>query len=173
MRGVLDLAAEKSGWGKTTLPKGTGMGVAFHYSHLGYFAEVVQATVSKAGAIKVDKVWCAGDVGSQIINTLHAENQTQGGVLDGLAEVLSQVITIEKGKVVQTNFGATDTTFSLMRIRQACPVEVHFLKTNNPPSGLGEPMLPPAAAALVNAVYAATGKRVRQMPLSKTDLKWA
>ncbi len=173
MRGVLDLAAEKSGWGKTTLPKGTGMGVAFHYSHLGYFAEVVQATVSKAGAIKVDKVWCAGDVGSQIINTLHAENQTQGGVLDGLAEVLSQEITIEKGKVVQTNFGATDTTFSLMRIRQACPVEVHFLKTNNPPSGLGEPMLPPAAAALVNAVYAATGKRVRQMPLSKTDLKWA
>ena len=87
--------------------------------------------------------------------------------------MLSQEITIEKGKVVQTNFGATDTTFSLMRIRQACPVEVHFLKTNNPPSGLGEPMLPPAAAALVNAVYAATGKRVRQMPLSKTDLKWA
>ena len=168
MRGVLDLVAEKSGWGKTTLPKGTGQGVAFHFSHLGYFAEVVQCTVSKAGAVKVDKVWCAGDVGSQVINTLHAENQAQGGVLDGLAEVLAQEITIEKGKVVQTNFN----NFSLMRIRQACPVEIHFLKTNNPPTGLGEPMLPPAAAALVNAVYAATGKRIRQMPLSKADLKW-
>jgi isoquinoline 1-oxidoreductase beta subunit len=172
MRGVLELVAEKSNWGKTTLPKGTGMGVAFHWSHQGYFAEVVQATVSKAGAIKVDKVWCAGDIGSQIINAMHAENQCAGGVLDGLAEVLGQEITIDKGRVVQTTFGATPTTFALLRIRQACPVEMHWLKSNNPPTGLGEPMLPPAAAALVNAVYAATGKRVRQMPLSKADLKW-
>jgi len=173
MRGVLDLVATQSGWGKTTLPKGTGMGVAFHYSHLGYFAEVVQATVAKTGAVKVDKVWCVGDVGSQVINTLHAENQTQGGVLDGLAEALAQEITIEKGRVVQTNFGATANTFALMRIRQSCPVEVTFLKTNNPPTGLGEPMLPPAVAGLVNAVHAATGKRVRALPLSKQDLKWA
>jgi len=172
MRAVLDLVAEKAGWGKTTLPKGTGMGVAFHYSHLGYFAEVVQATVSKAGAIKVDKVWMAGDVGSQVINPLHAENQAQGGVLDGLAEALGQEITIEKGRVVQTNFGTNANQFALLRIRQACPVEINFLKTNNPPTGLGEPMLPPAVAGLVNAVYAATGKRVRALPLSKADLKW-
>ena len=172
MRGVLDLVAEKSGWGKTMLPKGTGMGVAFHYSHLGYFAEVVQATVSKVGAVTVNKVWCVGDVGSQVINPLHGENQAQGGVLDGLAEALAQEITIEKGKVVQTNFGTNANQFALMRIRQACPVEITFLKTNNPPTGLGEPMLPPAVAALVNAVHAATGKRVRALPLSKADLKW-
>ena len=169
MRGVLELVAEKSAWGKMTLPKGTGMGVAFHWSHLGYFAEVVQATVSKAGAIKVDKVWCAGDIGSQIINTSHAENQTQGGVLDGLAEALAQEITIDKGRVVQTNFN----NFQLLRMRQSCPVEVHFLKSNNNPTGLGEPMLPPAVPALVNAVFAATGKRVRSLPLSKADLKWS
>lgn len=168
MRAVLDGVAEKSGWGKTTLPKGTGMGVAFHFSHLGYFAEVVQATVSKAGAVKVDKVWMVGDIGSQVINPLHGENQAQGGVLDGLAEALAQEITIEKGRVVQTNFN----NFQLMRIRQACPVEVSFIKTNNPPTGLGEPMLPPAVAALGNAVFAATGKRVRALPLSKADLKW-
>jgi isoquinoline 1-oxidoreductase beta subunit len=173
MRGVLELAAEKSGWGKTTLPRGTGMGVAFHWSHLGYFAEVVQATVSKAGAVKVDKVWCAGDIGSQVINASHAENQTQGGVLDGLAEALAQEITIENGRVAQGNFGTTANSFALLRIRQACPVEVHFLKTNNPPTGLGEPMLPPAVAALCNAIYAATGKRVRSLPISKVDLKWA
>jgi isoquinoline 1-oxidoreductase beta subunit len=174
MLGVLNLAAEKSGWAnRASLPKGTGMGVAFHYSHLGHFAEVVQATVSKAGAIKVDKVWVAGDIGSQVINASHAENQTQGGVLDGLAEALGQEITIDKGRVAQQNFGTTATSFSLLRIRQACPVEVHFLKTNNPPTGLGEPMLPPAVPALVNAIFAATGKRVRSLPLSKADLKWA
>jgi isoquinoline 1-oxidoreductase beta subunit len=174
MLGVLNLVAEKSGWAnRASLPKGTGMGVAFHFSHLGHFAEVVQVTVSKAGAIKVDKVWCAGDIGSQVINASHAENQTQGGVLDGLAEALGQEITIDKGRVVQTTFGATASTFALLRIRQACPVEVHFLKTNNPPTGLGEPMLPPAVPALVNAIFAATGKRVRSLPLSKADLKWA
>jgi isoquinoline 1-oxidoreductase beta subunit len=174
MRGVLDLVAEKSNWAnRASLPKGTGLGVAFHYSHLGHFAEVVQVTVSKAGVIKVDKVWCAGDIGSQVINTSHAENQTQGGVLDGLAEALGQEITIDKGRVVQTTFGATASTFALLRIRQACPVEVHFLKTNNAPTGLGEPMLPPAVPALVNAIFAATGKRVRSLPLTKADLKWS
>jgi isoquinoline 1-oxidoreductase beta subunit len=173
MLGVLNLVAEKSGWAnRASLPKGTGMGVAFHFSHLGHFAEVVQATVSKAGVIKVDKVWCAGDIGSQVINASHAENQTQGGVLDGLAEALGQEITIEKGRVAQVNFGTNANQFSLLRIRQACPVEVHFLKTNNAPTGLGEPMLPPAVPALVNAIFAATGKRVRSLPLSKADLKW-
>lgn len=173
MRGVLDLVAEKSNWGKTKLPKGTGMGVAFHFSHLGYFAEVVQATVSQAGAVKVDKVWMAGDIGSQVINLSHAENQAQGGILDGVAEALAQEITIEKGRVAQTNFGNTATTFRLLRMRESFPVEVHFLKTDNPPTGLGEPMLPPAIPALCNAIYAATGKRIRQLPISKTDLKWA
>lgn len=168
MRAVVQAAAEKSGWGRTRLPKGTGMGIAFHFSHRGYVAEVVQATVSKAGIVKVDKVWVAADIGNQIINPSNAENQVQGAVLDGLAEAFAQEITIENGRTVQSNFN----NFPLIRIRQAPPVEVHWVTSDVAPTGIGEPALPPAVPALCNAIFQATGKRVRSLPLTKHSLAW-
>ncbi|MEQ1691104.1 MAG: molybdopterin cofactor-binding domain-containing protein [Gemmatimonas sp.] len=168
MRGVLEQLRDVSGWGKTTLPKGTGMGVAFYFSHRGYFAEVVKATVSKAGAVTVDKVWAVGDVGSEIINPNHAEQQVQGAAMDGIGQAFAQEITFVNGRAEQSNFN----TYQLLRMRQAPPIEVHWRKTAFAPTGIGEPALPPVIPALVNAIYAATGKRVRSIPLSKVDLKW-
>jgi isoquinoline 1-oxidoreductase subunit beta len=158
---VLALVREKSAWGKRTWPKGTGQGVAFYYSHLGYFAEVVQATVASGGRITVDRVWVAGDVGSHIINPTNAESQVQGAALDGIGEALGQAITLVNGRVEQSNFN----DFLLLRINQAPPVEVHFLKTAHPPTGLGEPALPPVVPALCNAIFAATGVRIRSLPI--------
>ena len=128
------------------------------------FAEIVQATVSRDGVLKVDKVWAAGDVGSHVINPLNAENNVQGGVLDGISEALGQEIVIENGRAVQTNFN----DFPLIRLRQIAPVEVHFRKTEFPPTGLGEPMLPPAIPALCNAIFAATCKRADRCRCQRT-----
>jgi isoquinoline 1-oxidoreductase beta subunit len=168
MRGVLELVRDKSGWGKT-LPKGTGMGVAFHFSHRGYFAEVVQATVSKAGDVNVDKVWVVGDIGSQIINPSNAESQAMGSVIDGLAGALKQEITIEKGATVQSNFDE----YELGRMSMVPQIDVSWKVTEFPPTGLGEPALPPVVPALTAAIHAATGKRIRSLPVSKHDLKWS
>jgi isoquinoline 1-oxidoreductase beta subunit len=168
-KGVLELVRDKSNWGKTTLPKGTGMGVAFHYSHRGYFAEVVQATVSKAGKVTVDKVWVAGDIGSHIINPSNADNQVIGSLIDGIAGALDQEITIENGATVQDNFDSYDLGRMSITPKN---IEIHWNRTQFAPTGLGEPAFPPVIPALTAAIFAATGKRIRSLPLSKHDLKW-
>lgn len=161
MRGVLELVQKRSGWGKP-LPKGTGMGVAMFFSFSGYFAHVVQVTVSPQGELKVDKVWVVGDVGRQIVNVSGAEAQVQGSVLDGFAQAIGQEITIDKGRAMQGNLHE----FPLIRMAQTrFEIDVYFHLTDNDPTGLGEPALPPAPPALCNAIFAATGKRIRKLPI--------
>ncbi len=169
MRGVVKQVAEKSGWGKA-LPRGKGMGLGYYFSHQGYIAEVAEVTVSAKGALRVDRVVASVDVGSQIINLSGAENQVQGSIIDGLSAAWRQTLDIRQGRLVQTNFHE----YPMLRIPDAPKdIEIHFLKTNYPPTGLGEPALPPLAPAVCNAIFAATGKRVRQLPISGTDLSWA
>lgn len=166
VRGVLQLVAEKSAWGRTPLPKGTGMGLAFCYSHFGYAAEVVKASVNEQGVPRIHKVWVAADIGRQIVNPSGAYNQAQGAVLDGLGVALHEALTIENGAIVNANFN----TFCPMRMHEAPQVEVHFRLTDHAPTGLGEPTLPPALPALTAALFAATGKRIRRLPIDPKQL---
>jgi isoquinoline 1-oxidoreductase beta subunit len=167
MKGVIRLAAEKSGWGQP-LPKGEGRGVAFHFSHSGYVAMVAHVAVAQDGTLTVKEVTCASDVGP-IINRSGAENQVEGSVMDGLGAVWLQEMTFDEGRAVQSNFH----DFPLLRINAAPKVSVHFIESANPPTGLGEPPYPVVMPAVCNAIFAACGKRIRTWPITKNDLSWS
>jgi isoquinoline 1-oxidoreductase subunit beta len=168
LKGVLQLVAEKSNWANRKRESGRGLGIAGYFCHLGYFAEVADVSVDKDNKVKVNHVWAAGDVGSEIINPRAAESMGFGGVIDGMGE-MAQEITLVDGKVQQTNFHQ----HPLMRMKQVPPIEVFWIKSNFAPTGLGEPTLPPILPAVGNAIFAATGKRVRTLPLAKSGFSWA
>lgn len=161
MKNVLRLAADAAGWGKQ-LPRGSGQGIAFHFSHRGYVAVVAEVYVDRRGGLVVDKLVAGVDVGP-IVNLSGAENQVEGSMLDALNTALAQEVTVNNGRISQGNFDDNP----MLRINQAPLVEVRFDQSDNPPTGLGEPAFPPTTPAITNAIFAATGKRIRSLPLSK------
>lgn len=158
-----------SNWGQAKLPDGHALGFGYYYSHLGHFAEVAEASVSKTGQVSVHNVWVAGDVGSHIINPFGALNQVNGAVIDGIGQALSLAVQLDKGAVVNSNFH----NYPVPRMPVTPAIHVEFVPSDNSPTGLGEPALPPVIPALTNAVFAATGKRIRTLPIDKKLLATA
>ena len=156
---VLEEAAKRSGWG-TPLPAGTGRGIAIVECFETIAAHVVEATLKDDGTPKVLKVTAVVDCGT-VVNPVNAEAQVMGGIVMGLSTAISEAITLEKGIVVQSNFN----DYEVLKLADTPAIDIHFLSSSAAMGGLGEPGLPPAAPALANALFAATGKRVRQLPI--------
>lgn len=160
-------AARRAGWGKD-MPDGRALGIAFCWSHNGYVAEVADVEVFKDKSIKVHKVYIVSDVGP-IVNLSGAENQCAGAIIDGLSTTMGLHIDFKNGEVQEDNFDG----YPLMRIPNTPEIDVHFIESDVAPTGLGEPGLPPIAPAITNAIFAATGDRVRDLPLSKSGYSFS
>ncbi len=157
---VIRLAAKEAGWGRA-MPAGRGLGLSFHFSHAAHVAEVAEVSMDSNRKLRLHKVTVAVDVGP-IINRSGAIGQVQGSVIDGYSTMVGQLITMENGQIEQSNLH----DYPVLRIAAAPEVDVHFIESKNAPTGLGEPALPPLAPAVANAIFAASGIRVRAMPLS-------
>jgi isoquinoline 1-oxidoreductase subunit beta len=168
MKGVLKLVAEKSGWRSRNKSTGGGMDLGAHFCHLGYFAMVAAVSVDNLNRVSVDHVWAAGDIGSEIVNPAAAESLCCGGIIEGLSH-MQQEITLTNGRVDQTNYHQ----HPMLRLRQVPAIEVFWRRSEFPPTGLGEPALPPILPAVGNAIFAATGKRIRTLPLKRSGFSYA
>ena len=164
-RGVLDLVADKAGWGKP-LPAGQTRGIAVVESFGSFVAEVAEVSLNKSsGEVKVHRVVCAVDCGRHVNPDIIAA-QMESGIVYGLTAVLKGQITIAKGRVEQGNFN----DYEMLRLNEMPKVEVHVVPSNEAPGGCGEPGTPPIAPAVCNAIFAATGKPIRRLPIRKEDL---
>jgi isoquinoline 1-oxidoreductase beta subunit len=163
---VVELVADKSGWGKRRLPKGHALGIAAHRSFLSYIATVVEVAVSPAGKISIPRVDTVVDAGL-IVNPDRVRSQFEGAAVFGASLALMGEITATAGKIDQSNFN----NYPVVRMNEA-PLEtrVYIVESDAPPAGVGEPGVPPFAPALCNAIFAATGKRIRELPLSRQKL---
>jgi isoquinoline 1-oxidoreductase beta subunit len=166
-KAVLELAATKANWG-SPLPAGQGRGIAVCFSYGSYAAHVVEVAVAEDGAVRVHKVVAAIDCGIAV-NPDQVKAQMEGGFIYALTATLYGKITVDKGRVEQTNFH----TYPMLRIAEAPVVETHILDSGQPPGGLGEPGVPTVAPAVCNAIFAATGKRIRRLPIDREALKRA
>ena len=164
-KAVLDLAAEKAGWGQA-LPKGSGRGVSLQFVFGSYLAQVAEVEVSKEGTVRVRRVVCAVDCGT-VVNPDTVQAQIQSGIVFGATAALYGEITLKNGRVEQTNFD----TYQMLRMNQAPAIEVHIVKSAEPPGGLGESGTSAIVPAIANAIFAATGKRLRKMPVDASLLK--